>query len=69
MKKELGNVEEEVYEEAHMCIHCGLFFKSMPELEMHTEQHLIPTNISEVCILFFSFCYFKIVLNNYNIDI
>ena len=29
MKKELGNVEEEIYEEAHMCIHCGLFFKSM----------------------------------------
>lgn len=47
MKKELGNVEEEIYEEAHMCIHCGLFFKSMPELEMHTDQHLIPTNISE----------------------
>jgi len=55
MKKELGNVEEEIYEEAHMCIHCGLFFKSMSELEMHTEQHLIPTNIPEVCILFFSF--------------
>jgi len=50
MKKELGNVEEEIYEEAHMCIHCGLFFKSMPELEMHTDQHLIPTNISEVSI-------------------
>lgn len=69
MKKELGSVEEEVYEEAHMCIHCGLFFKSMPELEMHTEQHLIPTNISEVCILFFPFRYLKIILNNYNIDI
>ncbi|XP_025417883.1 zinc finger protein 569 isoform X2 [Sipha flava] len=47
MKKELGNVEEEVYEEAHMCIHCGLFFKSMSELELHTEQHLVPTNIPE----------------------
>jgi len=55
MKKELGNVEEEIYEEAHMCIHCGLFFKSMPELEMHTDQHLIPTNISEVCIYFYFF--------------
>lgn len=51
MKKEFGNVEEEVYEEAHMCIHCGLFFKSMSELEIHTEQHLVPTNIPEVFIL------------------
>lgn len=50
MKKEHGNAEEEIYEEAHMCIHCGLFFKSILELEMHTEQHLLPTNISEVCI-------------------
>lgn len=55
MKKEFGNIEEEIYEEAQMCIHCGLFFKTILELEMHTEQHLIPTNISEVCILFFSF--------------
>lgn len=51
MKKELGNIEEEVYEEAHMCIHCGLFFKSMPELEVHTEQHLIPSNIPEVIVI------------------
>lgn len=50
MKKEHGNVEEEIYEEAHMCIHCGLFFKSIVELEVHTEQHLVPTNTSEVCI-------------------
>lgn len=52
MKKELGKIEEEVYEEAHMCIHCGLFFKSVPELEVHTEQHLIPSNIPEVIIFF-----------------
>lgn len=50
MKKELGNIEEEIYEEAHMCIHCGLFFKSMPELERHTEQHTRSTNIPEVYI-------------------
>lgn len=54
MKKELGNVEEEIYEEAHMCIHCGLFFKSIRELEIHTEQHLIPTNISEVFIFYYN---------------
>lgn len=52
MKKELGNIEEEVYAEAHMCIHCGLFFKFIQELEAHTEQHLIPTNIPEVCTYF-----------------
>lgn len=51
MKKELGSVEEEVYEEAHMCIHCGLFFKTMIELELHTEQHLVQTNIAEVCMV------------------
>jgi len=50
LKKELGENEEEVYEQAHMCIHCGLFFKSMPELEVHTKQHLVPTNIPEVNI-------------------
>lgn len=61
MKKELGNVEEEIYEEAHMCIHCGLFFKSMSELEMHTEQHLVPTNIPEVYIL--------MLLTNYKITL
>lgn len=49
MKKELGNAEEEIYEEAPMCIHCGLFFKSISELDVHTEQHLIPTNIPQVC--------------------
>lgn len=50
MKKELGNIEEEVYEEAHMCIHCGLFFKSMSELDTHTEHHTRSTNTSEVYI-------------------
>lgn len=52
MKKEHGDVEEEVYIEALMCIHCGLFFKSMSELEVHTKQHLVPTNIPEVNITY-----------------
>lgn len=67
MKKELGSVEEEVYEEAHMCIHCGLFFKSMPELEIHTEQHLIPTNIAEVCIYYIIFKVFNFMFDQSNI--
>jgi len=60
MKKELGNIEEEIYEEAHMCIHCGLFFKEISELEIHTVQHLVPTNIAEVYI--FLCCLVKVKL-------
>lgn len=38
MKKKLENIEEEIYEEVHTCIYCVLLFKSVSELEIHTEK-------------------------------
>jgi len=47
INKELGKIEEEL----NRCVDCGLLLKSLPELELHTKQHLYVTSFPTVSIL------------------